>query len=93
MLKLILKDNKESIFEFSISNCHQMLPKYPSGRQKIMFCAIKSVLFSGSCSRFERFSLKTGHIFLPSLKTLSSKIKIPFIYPTLKIVGSDKHVK
>ena len=50
---------------------------YPSSRQKITFCALKSLIFNGSCSNFEHFNLKTGHIFLQSLKTLSSKIKFP----------------
>ena len=45
---------------------------YPSRRPKIMFCAIKS-LFKGSCSNFAYFSVQMGHIFLPSLKMLSSK--------------------
>ena len=45
--------------------------------QKIMFCAIKSFILNGSCSNCEYFSLKMAHIFLPSLKTLFSKIKIP----------------
>ena len=44
-----------------------------------MLCAIKSLLLNGSCSNFEYFSLKMVHIFLPSLKTLSSKMKIPSI--------------
>ena len=53
--------------------------EYPSCRQKITFCAIKSLILNGSCSNFEHFSLKIGHIFLPSLKTLSSKIKIIYL--------------
>ena len=47
---------------------------HPSGRQEIKFCAIKSLILNGYCSNFEYFSLKISHIFLPSLKTLSSKI-------------------
>ena len=43
------------------------------------------------CLNFEYISLKTGHIFLPSLKILSSKMKKSSIYLSLKIVGSDKH--
>ena len=34
-----------------------------------------------------------GHIFLPSLKTLSFKIKISAIYPPSKIVSNNKHGK
>ena len=62
-------------------------------KQKITFWAIKFLIFNGSCSNFESFSFTIGHISLPSLKTLNSKIKISFIYLPLKIVGSDKHVK
>ena len=51
----------------------------------------KPLIFNGSCSTFEHFSLKIGHIFLPSLKPLSSKIKISSICLSLNIVGSDKH--
>ena len=60
---------------------------YPADRQKVMFCAIIPLIFDGSCSNVEHFSSKIGHIFLPSLKTLSSKIKISSIYLLLKIVG------
>ena len=42
-------------------------------------CSIKYLIFNRSCSNFEYVSSKTSHIFLPSLKTLSSKIKIPSI--------------
>ena len=42
---------------------------------------------------FLHFSFKKHHIFLRSLKTITSKIKIPSIYPSLKIIGSDKYVK
>ena len=52
---------------------------YPSGWHEIKFCAIKSLILNGSCSNFEYFSLKMGLIFVPSLKTLSSKIKFPSI--------------
>ena len=43
---------------------------YPSGGQKIKFCTIKSLIFNGSCSNFEHFSLKMGPIFLQSLKNI-----------------------
>ena len=36
---------------------------YASGRQKVTFCSIKSLLFNGSCSNNEHFSLNKGHIF------------------------------
>ena len=50
-------------------------------------------LIRHSCSNFEHFSLKIGHIFLPNLKTLSSKITVAYIYLYLKFVGSDKHTE
>ena len=50
-----------------------------------MFCAIKSFILNGSCSYFEYFSLQIGHIFLLSLKTLSSKIKNSYIYLSVKL--------
>ena len=53
---------------------------HPSGRQKITFYAIKSLIFNGSCSDFEHFSLKIGRIFLLSLKILSSKIIISLFF-------------
>ena len=52
---------------------------YPSGKQEVMFCDIKSLILNGSGSNFEHFSLKTSHIFLPSSKTLSSTTK-KFVY-------------
>ena len=48
-----------------------------SSRHQITFCAITSLIFNGSCSSFKHLGLKLGHIFLPSLKILSSKIKNP----------------
>ena len=66
---------------------------YTSCRQKIKFCVIQSLIFNGSCKNFENISLKIGHIFLPKLKSLSSKIKISSIYLSLKIWGCDKHAK
>ena len=51
-----------------------------SSRQKITFCAITSLIFNGYCSSFKHLGLKLGHIFLPSLKILSSKIKNPSNY-------------
>ena len=53
-------------------------------REKITFRAIKSLIFNGSCSNFEYMSLEMGHIFLQSLNTISSKIKISTIYLSLK---------
>ena len=41
--------------------------------------SVYTLILNVSCSDFEYFSLKMGHIFLPSLKILSSKIKIPSI--------------
>ena len=48
-----------------------------------MFYAIKSLTFSESCSNSKCISLKMSRIFLPSLKTLSSRIKI----------SSNQHMK
>ena len=50
-------------------------------------------MFNRSCLNFEHFSFKTSNIFLTSVKTVSSKLKISSIYPLLKIVGPDKHGK
>ena len=65
------------VFKISIPKCDCLL--YPSGRQKIMFCAIKYFIFNESCSNVEYFSFKIGHIF-------------PLI-SNIKIVGSDKRAK
>ena len=37
------------------------------------------------------FSLKLGHIFLPSFKNSDFKNKNSSIYPFILILGSDKH--
>ena len=64
---------------------------YPSGRKKIRFCAIRSLIFNGSCSDFEHFSLiiHVGQIFENSIQIY----KFLSIYLSLKIVGFDKHAK
>ena len=43
---------------------------YPSVRQIVMFCAIKSILFNESCLNFEHFRFKIGrrHNFVQSLQ-------------------------
>ena len=62
---------------------------YPPGRKKIRFCAIRSLIFNGSCSNFEHFSLIIGQIF----EDFIQKYKFLSIYLSLKIVGFDKHAK
>ena len=55
---------------------HKMLYLlYPLDRQKVLFCAIKSLIFKGSRLKFEHFR---SH-FSESFKTLSFKIKISSI--------------
>ena len=63
---------------------------YPLGRKKIRICAIKSLIFNGSRSNFEHFSLIIGHIFF---KLYLQKYKFLSSYLSLKIVGFDKHAK
>ena len=60
-----------------------------SGRKKIRFCAIRSLIFNGSCSNFEHFSLIIGQIF----EDFIQKYKFLSIYLSFKIVGFDKHAK
>ena len=57
--------------------------------KKIRFCAIRSLIFNGSCSNFEHFSLIIGQIF----EDFIQKYKFLSIYLSFKIVGFDKHAK
>ena len=50
-----------------------------TGELKTTFSAIISLIFNGFCSNFQLFCLSRRPKFLRSLKTLSSKIKIPSI--------------
>ena len=52
--------------------------------EKITFCAIKSLIFNASCSNIEYISLRMGHIFLPGLKILPSRIKSPLFNYDIK---------
>ena len=58
------------------------IPKLVSfGGQIGMFYVLKSLIFNGSCSNFKHLSLKIGHIFWESLKTIFKNKN--FLYLTI----------
>ena len=71
---------------------YRIVVSYMQAKRNI--CAMKSLIFIGSCSNFDHFSLKIGHIFLQNLKNSVFKNKNSLYLSIITNCRfSDKHAK